>query len=76
LNYTSPKGLVGQIFVDRGNNNFEWVCNLEVGAAKGSLNLQPGNYKVVYREKDQKSTAYTKEKIVRIDSNKTITLNF
>jgi Ca-activated chloride channel family protein len=76
LNYTSPKGLVGQIFVDRGNNNFEWVCNLEVGAAKGSLNLQPGNYKVVYREKDQKSTAYTKEKAFRIDSNKTITLNF
>lgn len=76
LNYTSQKGLVGQIFVDRGNNNFEWVCNLEVGAAKGSWNLQPGNYKVVYREKDQKSTAYTKEKIVRIDSNITITLNF
>ena len=76
LNYTNPKGLVGQIFVDRGNNNFEWVCNLEAGAAKGSWNLQPGNYKVVYREKDQKSTAYTKEKIVRIDSNKTITLNF
>jgi len=76
LNYTSPKGLVGQIFVDRGNNNFEWVCNLEVGASKGSWNLQPGNYKVVYREKDQKSTAYTKEKAFRIDSNKTITLNF
>ena len=76
LNYTNTKGLVGQIFVDRGNNNFEWVCNLEVGAAKGSWNLQPGNYKVVYREKDQKSTAYTKEKTFRIDSNKTITLNF
>lgn len=75
LNYNSQKGLVGQIFLVKENNTFEWVCNLEDDSVKGSWNLQPGNYKIVYREKNQKSTAYTKEKTFRIDSNKTINLN-
>lgn len=75
LTYSAQKGLVGQIFVVKENNTFEWVCNLEDDSIKGNWNLQPGNYKVVYREKNQKSTAYTKEKVFRIDSNKTINLN-
>lgn len=73
--YTAQKGLVGQLFVDRGNGNFEWVCNLEEGASKGTWNLQPGVYKLVYREKEQRSTAYTREKSFKIESNKTINLN-
>jgi Ca-activated chloride channel family protein len=75
FSYTAPKGLVGQIFVDKGNNTFEWVCNLESGLKEGKCYLQPGNYKIVYREKDQKSTAYTKEKSFKIESNRTLNLN-
>lgn len=75
FNYTSTKGLVGQIFVDKGNNSFEWVCNLEDGLKEGKWTLQPGNYKLVYREKEQKSTAYTKEKSFKIESNRTLNIN-
>ena len=62
-------------FKYKGNNSFEWVCNLEDGLKEGKWMLQPGNYKLVYREKDQKSTAYTKEKSFKIESNRTLNLN-
>ena len=75
FSYTASKGLVGQIFVDKGNNSFEWVCNLESGLKEGKWYLQPGTFKIVYREKDQKSTAYTKEKSFKIESNRTLNLN-
>ena len=75
LSYTAEKGLIGQIFTDKGDQTFEWVCDLKDGLNKDLWNLQPGSYKVIYRQKDQKSTAYTKEKNFKIESNKTITLN-
>lgn len=75
FNYSATKGLVGQIFIEKGINSFEWVCNLEDNMKTGKWNLQPGNYKVVYREKEQKSTAYTKEKSFKIESNKILNIN-
>jgi hypothetical protein len=61
--------------VDKGNNVYEWVCNLEDGAKLGSWNLQPGTYKLVYREKEKQATNHTREKTFKIESNKTINLN-
>jgi Ca-activated chloride channel family protein len=75
LQYTVVKASVGQIFYERQVNQWEWVCNIDEGPLEGKWSLQPGNYKIVYREKDQKSSAYTKEKKFRIDSNKTLLLN-
>ena len=75
FNYSAVKGLVGQLFLDKGDQTFEWVCDLKEGANAGIWNLQPGSYKVIYREKDQKATAYTREKNFKIESNKTSTLN-
>jgi hypothetical protein len=75
FSYTASKGIVGQIFVDKGTNSFDWVCNLESGLKEGKWYIQPGTYKIVYREKDQKSTAYTKEKSFKIESNRTLNLN-
>ncbi len=72
--YTSLKGLVGQIFAENGSS-LDWVCNLEDGSKTGKWNLQPGMYKVVYREKDQKSTAYTKERSFKVESNKILNIN-
>lgn len=75
LNYFAKKGIVGQVFTDKGDETFEWVCDLKEAANAGIWNLQPGSYKVIYREKDQKATAYTREKNFKIESNKTTTLN-
>lgn len=75
LNYTSPKAIVGQIFVELENGSFEWVCNLDQTNTTGTWWLQPGAYKVVYRQKLLKSTTYTTEKQFRIQSNKTTAIN-
>ena len=71
LSYSTAKTIVGQIFVLRENGKAEWVCNLDQTALSGSWQLQPGNYRIVYRQKQLKSTTYTIEKEFRIISNKT-----
>jgi Ca-activated chloride channel family protein len=74
LTYTSGKGLVGQIFYERNPGQWEWVLDLKENQATGSWNLQPGSYKIVYREKDQRSSAYTKEKKFNIATLNTTNL--
>jgi len=74
VNYTSGKGIVGQIFTKNGNGTWDWVCNLDDGASKGRFALQPGGYKVIYRMKDTYKSEYTLEKEFRINSNSTTTL--
>ena len=57
------------------NGNYDWVCNLDPVSTKNTLLLQPGEYKVVYRQKQLKSTTFTTEKTVKIQSNKTTSIN-
>jgi hypothetical protein len=54
----------------KDNNTLEWICNLEDKSRKGQWRLQPGNYKLVYRPKNQKSSTYTQEKTFKIDPNR------
>ena len=68
LDLKNPKLYVGQIFVKRDNENYEWVCNLNAKLRTQKWQLQPGNYKIIYREKEQFSTAYTNEKTFSIKS--------
>lgn len=75
LSYKTAAAVAAQIFVSMPNGTWEWVCNLDQAALSGTWNLQPGMYKVVYRQKQLRSTAYTFEKEFRIHSNKTTTLN-
>ena len=60
--YQAPKGILGQVFYERNPGQWEWVCDLQFNQTAGTIYLQPGNFKVVYREKDQRSSTYTKEK--------------
>lgn len=73
--YKTTHLIVGQIFVIRENNQFEWVCNIDSETKMGTWQLQPGAYKIVYREKSLKSSIYTISKDFRINSNKTTSLN-
>jgi Ca-activated chloride channel family protein len=75
LELKSVKYMVGQVFVDKGNGLFEWVFNLDEKLLSSKYALQPGNYKLIYRQKDQKSTGYTQEKKFKIESTKKILLN-
>jgi Ca-activated chloride channel family protein len=74
--YKSTNFVIAQIFVIRENGNMEWVCNLDEAVLTGGYQLQPGNYRLVYRQKSLKSSSYTIEKNFRIYSNKSTTLTF
>jgi Ca-activated chloride channel family protein len=76
FSYKSTNYVVAQVFVIRENGNMEWVCNLDETLLTGGFQLQPGNYRLVYRQKSLKSSSYTIEKNFRIYSNKTTTLTF
>lgn len=73
--YKSTSPITGQVFTVNGDGTYTWVCNLDDKPTQGTYNLQPGNYKVVYRSKKIKSTLYTTEKEFRIYSNKITSLN-
>jgi Ca-activated chloride channel homolog len=75
LSYNATKMVAAQIFVIQENGSVEWVCNLDQVSLKGLIYLQPGNYRLVYRQKQLKSTTYTTEKNFKIQSNKTTSIN-
>ncbi len=70
LVYQAPKGVTAQIFYERNPGQWEWVTDLKYNQASGNIKLQPGSYKLVYREKEQRSSTYTKEKKFNITSLK------
>lgn len=75
LSYKTGHLIVGQVFVVAENGAVEWVCNLDQETKTGNWQLQPGNYRIVYRDKNLKSSSNTIVKDVRITSNKTTSIN-
>lgn len=74
LNYNSGQAVVGQIFSQNSNGSWDWVCNLNENSRTGQWQLQPGAYRIVYRQSQLKSSTYTMEQNFRINSNKTVSL--
>ena len=75
LTYRAGNLVSAQVFVKRENNKLEWVCNIDPTLLTGSWQLQPGDYRIVYRQKKLKSSLFTIEKEFRIYSNKTTSVN-
>lgn len=75
LSYKSGTQIIGQLFVVRDSGEREWVCNFDENSKTGQWYLQPGNYKIVYRNKNIRSSSLTVETDVRIYSNKTTSIN-
>ena len=75
LSYKVGNHINGQIFVKKDDGTFEWVCNIDANTLSGTWQLQPGSYRLVYRQKTLRSSTYTIEKDFRINSNKTTLLN-
>lgn len=74
IKYTAGSAITGQIFTQNDNGTFDWVCNLEDATKSGKHQLQPGLYRLVYRQKNLKKSEYTLEKNFRINSNKTTSI--
>lgn len=75
LTYRAGNNVNAQVFVIRDTGKPEWVCNIDANTLTGSWQLQPGNYRIVYRQKNLRSSSYTIEKNFRIYSNKTTSVN-
>ena len=75
FSYSTANQITGQVFTINDNGTYTWVCNLSNSDLSGIWQLQPGQYKVVYRQKKEVKTIYTYEKEFRIYSNKTTSLN-
>ena len=74
VKYSSGNPITGQIFEKNDNGTWDWVANLEDGSKSGIQQLQPGAYRIVYRQINLKKSEYTLEKDFRINSNRTITI--
>lgn len=72
--YSSSSPIIGQIFIMNSEDKWEWVCNLSDLKKSKATRLQPGEYKLVTRKKNLKSSTFTTTNIFRINSNTTVTL--
>ena len=73
--YQATKLIEAQIFVKSKSGEFEWVFDLDAEKTKGELYLQPGDYKIVYRQQGTVSTDYTLIKTFMVQSGETTSVN-
>jgi Ca-activated chloride channel family protein len=60
----------GSIYLDDGNK-LTWVCNLNDGLVQETFILQPGKYRVEYRQQNLKEAIYTVERTFKIEPSQT-----
>ena len=75
LRYSTPKPIIAQLFIKGDSGEYVWVYDMDPTQLNGRLFLQPGDYKIVYRIKDAKSTDYTAVKTFRIMSGENTQVN-
>ena len=67
LQLSIGKDVTGAVF-QRVDNKLEWVMDLNGTVPKQMINMQPGEYTVVYRTAGETRTLYSKSKIYKINS--------
>lgn len=75
MTLSSYKPVTGQVFEIVGNDEYQWVCDLNEMKSNNELILQPGKYMVAYRQKDIKEVSYSRTKVFDVFSNRTLTIN-
>lgn len=70
LIYKLSANISGQIFIQKDDGTFEWVCNIDPKSRSGEWQLQPGGYVLVYRYMSETSAVNTMKYEFRIRSNK------
>ncbi len=73
--YKTYNQIVGQIFINSGDRQDEWVCDLDPEKLTDSYFLQPGQYKVIYRLKSAVSTDYTTVKTFSVQAGENTIIN-
>ena len=70
VNFSSSAPGYGSVLVER-ENRLEWVVDLDSDAARQSISLQPGNYRVIFRTKSSKKSEYSVVKNFSVSSGST-----
>lgn len=70
VNFQSSAPGYGSILVEE-NNQVKWVIDLDNNQARQSVTLQPGNYRVVFRSKSAKNSAFSVSEKFNITSGTT-----
>jgi Ca-activated chloride channel homolog len=64
----------GGIYVEE-NNKLKWIYSMDENFTKESVVLQPGKYRVIFRSKNSRESIYTVDKMFRIASGSSISVN-
>jgi Ca-activated chloride channel family protein len=64
----------GGIYVEE-NNKLKWIYSIDENLTKESVVLQPGKYRVIFRSKNSHESNYTVDKMFRIASGSSISVN-
>ncbi len=72
---TNSVPVLGSIFVEKGQN-LEWVCDINGNSSTETITLQPGNYRLVYKNKGSKRAMTTREEKFKISSGSSVNIRF
>ena len=64
----------GSVYVEE-KNTMRWIRDLNSEVSRESLTLLPGKYRVVFRAKNARESDYTVDKLFRVTSGSSQTVN-
>ncbi len=59
VNFNSSSAGYGAVLLENGNE-LEWVLDLDTESSRQSIDLQPGNYRIIFRTKSAQQSSYSK----------------
>lgn len=75
VNFNTIATGYGSLYEIKEDGAQEWICNLNELKSQFTLNLLPGQYKIVFRVKQTSGSKYTGFKKFTLQSGKTLTVN-
>ena len=72
---TNAVPVIGSIFKEKGQD-LDWVCDINGNTITETITLQPGNYRLVYKNKGSKRAMTTRDERFKISSGNSATIRF
>lgn len=72
---TNAVPVLGSIFKEKGQS-LDWVCDINGNSTTETITLQPGNYRLVYKNKGSKRAMTTRDERFKISSGSSANIRF
>lgn len=72
---TNAVPVLGNIFKEKGQS-LDWVCDINGNSTTETITLQPGNYRLVYKNKGSKRAMTTRDERFKISSGSSANIRF